>query len=277
MVSYSSYSHWLTLKKERKENWNKVDPDVYSASLWENVCRPRDFTHLKGSRGRLRFMMESLPLQQEGQAKGKIAVMTSVSPKIPTMAFRPSWGQEGRERRGVASRGPLIHLSPHGTWRQLQYTTFLQVHKMLLSLIKSTSTKSAWFGGIFSYALTEQRDTINVMTIISVQFSRLKKKKDLRKSIHAKALWGEDSIIPEWKARENKRGEAGKEIKQIQGDTLGSYQAITASQETAGCWLIRTRLCRTHHGPEQSPHLLPPLGQGSPVGLKSPALLGRIQ
>lgn len=51
-------------------------------------------SHLKGCGRRrlegLRFMAESLQLQQEGQVKGKIAVMTYVSPKNPTMPFRPS-------------------------------------------------------------------------------------------------------------------------------------------------------------------------------------------
>lgn len=46
----------------------------------------------------LRFMAQSLPLQQEGQVKGKMAAMTYVSLKNPIIAFRPSWEQWGWEK-----------------------------------------------------------------------------------------------------------------------------------------------------------------------------------
>lgn len=178
MVSYSSYTDWLKKKRrERKENWNKVDPDVQSASLWEAMGKPQDFTHLKGSsRRRLdgpRFMAERLPLKQEGQVKGKIAGMTCVSPKNPTMVCRPSWGQGSGERCGVASRGASIPL-PKGTQRQLQYTAFLQVHTDAVLLNKIHIHGKCLNVGIFFFlhVLTEQRDAMHVTAIISVQFSR---------------------------------------------------------------------------------------------------------
>lgn len=65
-------------------------------------------------------------------------------------------------------------------------TTFLQVHTDVAVINKICFTTSHCTWGIFSYALTEQRDSTNVVAITSAQFPR-SKQKNLRKSIYAKA------------------------------------------------------------------------------------------